>query len=582
MFNNRSIMTTLRMHRSTLLIMLAVLFSLSIGTLLNHSQPSLIAAAGTVVPAVETQPMPHTGDSADDPAIWVHPSNTSLSTIIGTNKQGGIAVYNITGEQIQYLADGKMNNVDLRYNVPVAGQHIALVTATNRTDNSLALYRVNPSTRLLENIAARVIKPGIAAYGACMYRSAQSGKYYVFVTSSSGGVEQWELYGTSTGKVDGTRVRSFNVGSAVEGCVVDDELARLYVSEETVGIWRYGAEPGAGSDRVLVDSVSSGTGLAADVEGLTIYHTSARTGYLMVSSQATSSYLVYQREGNNTYLDRFVIGPNRDKGIDAVQETDGIDVTNVNLGPAFSQGMFVVQDNANDVATSAGTQNFQNFKLVPWQAIANAFDPDLAIDTGWDPRKVGAPGPSPSPSPSPTPSPSPSPSPPPATGTMRVFTPVADARIEQANAGANFGDDTMLRTDGTDQQKVESYLQFAVSGITRPISSAKLRVYTSTSSSNGPGVYTSGTNWTESTITWNTAPTRPTSPIDNIGATSANTWIEYNVTPSVTQNGTYSFVLASSSSDGLTLSAREGSAQPQLVVTWVPYRTFIPLTQGSR
>ena len=58
-------------------------------------------------------------------------------------------------------------------------------------------------------------------------------------------------------------------------------------------------------------------------------------------------------------------------------------VTNAGLGAAFPEGLFVAQDNDN------GGDN-QNFKLVPWGAIARAADPPLAVDTGWDPRAVGA------------------------------------------------------------------------------------------------------------------------------------------------------------------------------------------------
>ena len=569
MFNNRSINKPHRMHRSTLLILIAVLFSLSIGALLNHSQPQIAAAAGTVVPAAETQPMPHAGDSADDPAIWVHPSNTAESTIIGTDKLGGIGVYTLAGQQIQYLADGEMNNVDLRYNLPVAGQYVTVVAATNRTNNSIALYTVNPATRTLENIAARTITPGLVAYGACMYRSPQSGKYYVYVTSDTGAVEQWELFGTSAGKVDARFVRKFRLTSATEGCVADDELAQLYLGEENVGIWRYGAEPTADpAARVQVDSVSSGTGLSSDIEGLTLYYTSARAGYLMVSSQGTNSFLVYQREGNNSYLDTFVISRNYEKSIDAVQGTDGIDVTNVNLGSAFPHGVFVAQDNGND------NNHNQNFKLVSWTTIANAFDPDLAMDTTWDPRKVGAPGPSP------TPSPSPSPSPPP--GNTLRFAPVADARIEQANADTNFGASDTLRTDGSSTSGMRSYLRFNVACVTQSIQSAKLRVYATTSTTNGPGVYTTSNSWSENTITWNTRPAYDPTALDDQGAVTANAWIEYDVSAVVKGNGAYSFVLAGSSTDGLSLSSREGSEKPQLVLTMRAAsfcRTFIPITR---
>jgi hypothetical protein len=67
-----------------------------------------------------------------------------------------------------------------------------------------------------------------------------------------------------------------------------------------------------------------------------------------------------------------------------VTNIDGIDVTNFGLGASFPQGMFVSHDDVNDGAN-------QNHKLVPWQAIANAFSPALLIDPLFDPRQVGAP-----------------------------------------------------------------------------------------------------------------------------------------------------------------------------------------------
>lgn len=587
---NRSTLYLQRLHRCTALILVAVLLLFSIGSINRLHQPRPVFAAGSVVPTVETDPMPHAGDSADDPAIWIHPSDPAQSTIIAANKQGGLFVYNLAGDEIQRRTDGNMNNVDLRYNVPVGGQGITLVTATNRSDNSLALYKVNPATRLLEPIAARTIKPGIAAYGACMYRSPISGKYYVFVTSSTGAVEQWELFDNGSGQVDATRVRDFSLSSTVEGCVVDDELARFYVSEETVGIWRFGAEPNAGENGTLVDTNGSASGLTADVEGLTIYYTSNRTGYLIASSQGNSSYAVYQREGENTFIDRFVIGRNGSTNpiIDAVQGTDGIDVTNAYLGPSFPQGLFIAQDDANDV----GDQNLQNFKLVPWQSIANAFDPDLVIDTTWDPRKVGAPNPSPSPSPSPSPlpspspspSPSPTPSPTPPPENTRSFAPEADARVEMANASDNFGSDPTLRADGSSTSGVRSYLRFNVGGIAQSVQSARLRLYATTSTANGPSIYTANSNWNEATITWNTRPSYSSTALDDHGSVTANDWVEYDVTSAVKRNGIYSFVLASSSSDGLTLLSRESNLKPELILTLgaPAHRVFVPVAHAGQ
>ncbi|MGH9842030.1 MAG: phytase [Blastocatellia bacterium] len=316
-------------------------------------------AMETVNATVETEPVPSGGDAADDPAIWVNPADPSKSTIIGTDKLGGLAVYDLGGKQLQYLPDGRMDNVDLRDSFTLGGRKTAIVTASNRQDNSIAVYKVNSETRLLEPAAARSVKHGIAIYGNCMYRSAKSGKLYYFGTSKSGDVEQFELFDNGSGKVDAKSVRKFKVGSVVEGCVADDELGHFYVSEEAIGIWKYSAEPDGGEARTLVDKAGGGN-LVSDIEGLTIAYGKDGKGYLIASSQGNHSYVVYRREGKNEFVKKFRVGDG--SGIDGAEETDGIDVTTANLGPAFPNGVFVVQDGFNDKGN-------QNFKLIPFQAI---------------------------------------------------------------------------------------------------------------------------------------------------------------------------------------------------------------------
>ncbi|MCA1605075.1 MAG: phytase [Acidobacteria bacterium] len=289
---------------------------------------------------LETQPLPHAADAADDPAIWVHPSNSSASTIIGTDKKGGLAVYDLAGKQIQYLPDGKMNNVDIRSGFPLGGQRVALVTAGNRTDNSIAIYRVNPATRMLENVAARKITT-LEVYGSCMYRSPVTDKFYYFVNSKAGAVEQWELFDDGKGKVDAKRVRNLKVDSQPEGCVADDQLGHFYIGEENVGIWKYGAEPTSGATRTTVDKTGAGGHLTSNVEGLCIAYGTADDGYLIASSQGNNTYVVYRRESRNDYVKTFRIVDGH--GIDGTSETDGIDVTTAHLGPAFPHGVFIAQ-----------------------------------------------------------------------------------------------------------------------------------------------------------------------------------------------------------------------------------------------
>ena len=73
----------------------------------------------TLLPVAETEPVPHVGDAADDPAIWPDPRDPARSTIIGTDKDGGLAVYDLSGRELQYLPDGRLNNVDLRSAFPL-------------------------------------------------------------------------------------------------------------------------------------------------------------------------------------------------------------------------------------------------------------------------------------------------------------------------------------------------------------------------------------------------------------------------------------------------------------------------------
>ena len=152
--------------------------------------------------------------------------------------------------------------------------------------------------------------------------------------------------------------------------------------------------------------------------------------------------------------------------------------------------------------------------------------------------------------------------------TSFTFIAEADSQVKEASSSRNYGYFSTLQADGASDPDVESFIRFTVTGISGPIQSAKLRVYDTTNGSvNGPAVYETGASWTETGITWNNRPSRTTGALDNKGSISTNTWVEYDVTSSVTGDGTFSFVLAADSNDAATFSSRQGSHPPQLVVT---------------
>jgi hypothetical protein len=140
-----------------------------------------------------------------------------------------------------------------------------------------------------------------------------------------------------------------------------------------------------------------------------------------------------------------------------------------------------------------------------------------------------------------------------------------------------------------DDPGYESYIRFTVSGVVSPILNARLRLFVTNGTSNGPSLYLTSNSWTETGINWNNRPTPTSGVIANIGAVAANTWAEFDLSSVVTGNGTYDFVLIPDSTNGVTFTSREGTAnsRPQLVLTFsfgptlTPTKTPIPSTSPT-
>ena len=141
---------------------------------------------------------------------------------------------------------------------------------------------------------------------------------------------------------------------------------------------------------------------------------------------------------------------------------------------------------------------------------------------------------------------------------------MADAYVDKTFPTQNFGSSEQLIADKPQQ---ESFLLFDVAELGGAIIvGAKLRLYTTGTTVDGPQVYAAGTDWTESGITWSTRPVF-LGELDNKGAISPG-WVEYDLRFAVTGEGTYAFALVPTSSDGISFYSREkGSFAPELVLT---------------
>ena len=324
---------------------------------------------------VETTPVTHTRDAADDPAIWRHPSDPALSLVIGNDKGGALDVYDLQGTRLQQFTDGFYGNVDVRHGVPTGKGEVDIAVVSRAVSRAISVFAIDPVTRKLSNITdapTGSIDSPVGGEGLCLYRSALDASTHVFVNNRSGGIAQIRLTDDDAdGRLEGTAVRRWDVGGETEGCVADDELGHLYISEESVAIWKYGAEPTAPTStgaRTAVDRpIDQGGHFRPDVEGLTIVYQPGDAGYLIASSQADSnrlnSYLVYERQDGNAFTRevRVVDGPQAD----GCSRTDGIDALAADLGPTFPNGVFICQDNKNSAPASGN----QNLKLVPLERI---------------------------------------------------------------------------------------------------------------------------------------------------------------------------------------------------------------------
>ncbi|MDP4783267.1 MAG: phytase [OM182 bacterium] len=323
---------------------------------------------------VETEPVLSLEDAADDPALWVHPTDPQLSLVIGTDKQYGLEVYGLDGRRHKRIAAGLTNNVDIRLLPSPWPVGTALLAASNRTLNTLSLFVMSPDGELVWLTESEVETGLNEVYGLCLFSNSEG--IQAFVNDKDGRYQQWGLeitlrqgvredvpFNDSTVLARGTLLREFAVSSQPEGCVADDTYERLFVGIEAEGV--FSLEANANRSAALNTlAIVDGVRLTADVEGMDIF-TVGQAGYLIVSSQGNSTYALFDRMPPHAYIDSFTLADDATLGIDGTSDTDGLAASSQIRTQRFPEGLVVVQDGTNTMPAGA-----QNFKLVSWQDIA--------------------------------------------------------------------------------------------------------------------------------------------------------------------------------------------------------------------
>lgn len=354
-----------------------------------------------VKPTLETARTTQKNPDADDIAFWVHPTDNTKSLIIGTQKKAGYSIYDVDGNTLLDVNPGniRFNNVDIIYGFDLNGTSTDIAIFTDRITNKFAIYKISETAPYLTdltdyNSAELFVKEddGDSAYGQAVYKSLLTNKVYAYATQNGHSLAaQFELKASGE-KIAWTKIRTITLSADdddkhAEGMVVDQEYGKLYIDQEDVGIYTTDAE--VTTDTILDENdllLEVGDNQTAeDLEGITLYYKDSGEGYLIVSSQGNNTFAVFNRtavDTENSYIDSFIIVADMN-GIDAVQETDSIDVTNIAIGTQFPNGAFIVQDGMDTTVDPDDTAT--NFKWVKWEDIASKFG-DTNLSSTYNPR----------------------------------------------------------------------------------------------------------------------------------------------------------------------------------------------------
>ncbi len=297
-----------------------------------------------VLPAIITE---RTLNDTDDPAIWVNPTDPSKSLVLGTDKgdtTGGIYVFDLEGkiDHKKTVSNLKRpNNIDIEYGFNYKNKKIDIAVFTERGRRMIRVFSL-PDMKEIDNggIEVFVGESQHDPMGISLYKNSDN--VYAIVGRKSGPdgtfLWQYKLYTDENGFVNGKKVRAFGRFSGkkeIESIVVDDDLGFVYYSDETVGVRQFFASADS-SGREL--SMFATKGVKNDHEGLSIFPTSEKTGYILLSDQQANRFQIFSREGTGDE-------PFNHKLIKVVKvaarDSDGSDVTAVSLNNTFKHGLFV-------------------------------------------------------------------------------------------------------------------------------------------------------------------------------------------------------------------------------------------------
>lgn len=335
-------------------------FLLFISSLFGQT-PNIIA----ITPKYNTSPVSY---DADDPAIWIHPTDPSRSLIIGTDKgtypNGGLFVWNVDGSLQQRIVISHPSNVDIRYGMRLGNELVDIVAVSLRDHWEILIFKIDPISRVLKDITtSRSIKTSKSPYRLALYKRPKDGAMFVLVSNKDKEKKEkiWQIYleNDNNEYVKGTLVRVFGDTTVVVGGMVsDDKLGYLYVSGENGGIHKYFVDPEKGDERLALFATDND--IVGTAAGLALYNCTDSTGYLLVSNPGDQTIKVYRREGEKENPHKHVL-LNIMKDINS-NGGSGIDVTNYPISSDFPAGLLVWHNKVG-----------KQFSIYSWESVAQNY-----------------------------------------------------------------------------------------------------------------------------------------------------------------------------------------------------------------
>lgn len=330
------------MKKTSVLLLVVAFIMLSCNTKLAPIKKDAIA------PIVVTHPLLH---DTDDPAIWINPDDATKSIIIGTDKDtdGGLYAFDLDGKIIAKSEVLKRpNNVDIAYGLVINGKKVDVAVTTERESNRIRIFSL-PDLKPMDNGGISVFDGELERdpMGIALFTRSSDNAIFAIVGRKSGPSEtylwQYQLADAGNGKVGANIIRKFGKYSGkkeIEAIAVDNELGVVYYCDEQFGIRKYKADPALNDNTEL--ALFGRNHFKSDNEGIAIYKSTAKTGYILVSNQQANTFIVYPREGFNGNANEY---PLLAEIPTSTIECDGADVTSLNLGGPFQKGMFVAMSN---------------------------------------------------------------------------------------------------------------------------------------------------------------------------------------------------------------------------------------------